>query len=316
MSATSNTPAAASETGTPKRKRASRKGQPRRFECLHDDCDKRYSRAEHLARHELNHSPKEVYRCDEVGCDNTFVRHDLYKRHKKKHEEATSPNRDVDVFPTGSGPLQTHADHHNHGSAAQPAPSPPTTCFNTVQTSYMRTAAEPYAHSTNHGFRDEASLISQPGQTATNGNVTTSQHPHHAAADSMGRLETAYGANSTWLPDQMTAGSGGDTYMGAIGDLQASDNFASWLFDSPGSQQQEFNLTNLPFLDFGLDYSPTFKLLLTRRRTSWLTPGVHSVLFACLSRVESTSHRSSLGFYESGVHPQYTSELQQRVCFS
>ena len=45
--------------------------------------------------------------------------------------------------------------------------------------------------------------------------------------------------------------------MGAIGDLQASDNFASWLFDSPGSQQQEFNLTNLPFLDFGLDYSPS-----------------------------------------------------------
>ncbi|RMY23310.1 hypothetical protein D0867_02131 [Hortaea werneckii] len=134
---------------------------------------------------------------------------------------------------------------------------PPTTCFNTAQTSYMRTAAEPYAPSTSHAFRGEASLMSQSGQTATNGNATSSHHPHHAAAESMGRLETAYGTNTTWLPDQMTAGSGGDTYMGAIGDLQASDNFASWLFDSPGSQQQEFNLTNLPFLDFGLDYSPS-----------------------------------------------------------
>ncbi|KAI7081063.1 hypothetical protein KC352_g41417, partial [Hortaea werneckii] len=194
---------------------------------------------------------------DEAGCDNTFVRHDLYKRHKKKHEEATSPTRDINLIPPGSESLQTHADHQNHGSATQPAPSPPPTCFNTVQTSYMRTAAAPYAPSTNHAFRDETSLISQPGRIATNGNATNSHHPHHAAAESIGRLENTYGANTSWLPDQMTAGSGGDTYMGAIGDLQASDNFASWLFDSPGSQQQEFNLTNLPFLDFGLDYSPS-----------------------------------------------------------
>lgn len=35
-------------------KRASRKGAPRRFPCEHPGCDKIYSRAEHLQRHQLN----------------------------------------------------------------------------------------------------------------------------------------------------------------------------------------------------------------------------------------------------------------------
>lgn len=37
---------------------------------------------------------------------------------------------------------------------------------------------------------------------------------------------------------------------------QANDNFAAWLFESPGSHYDDFNLTNLSFLDFGLEYSP------------------------------------------------------------
>ena len=35
-------------------KRASRKGAPRRFSCSYPSCDKVYSRAEHLQRHQLN----------------------------------------------------------------------------------------------------------------------------------------------------------------------------------------------------------------------------------------------------------------------
>ena len=35
-------------------KRASRKGAPRRFSCDYPGCDKIYSRAEHLQRHQLN----------------------------------------------------------------------------------------------------------------------------------------------------------------------------------------------------------------------------------------------------------------------
>ena len=39
-------------------KRASRKGAPRRFSCTHPGCDKIYSRAEHLQRHQLNRETK------------------------------------------------------------------------------------------------------------------------------------------------------------------------------------------------------------------------------------------------------------------
>lgn len=47
---------AGSAAGTPY-KRASRKGAPRRFSCDHPGCDKLYSRAEHLQRHQLNRKP-------------------------------------------------------------------------------------------------------------------------------------------------------------------------------------------------------------------------------------------------------------------
>jgi len=44
-------------------KRASRKGAPRRFTCEHPGCDKIYSRAEHLQRHQLNRELPLPARC-------------------------------------------------------------------------------------------------------------------------------------------------------------------------------------------------------------------------------------------------------------
>lgn len=44
-------------------KRASRKGAPRRFSCNWPGCDKIYSRAEHLQRHQLNRKPRFLYPC-------------------------------------------------------------------------------------------------------------------------------------------------------------------------------------------------------------------------------------------------------------
>lgn len=64
------------------------------FPCLH--CDKVFTRSDHLSRHNLNHEPKEVYRCDfmmdEYGgvqrpCGKTFVRKDLKERHLRRHSE-------------------------------------------------------------------------------------------------------------------------------------------------------------------------------------------------------------------------------------
>ncbi|ODV79281.1 uncharacterized protein CANTADRAFT_34327, partial [Suhomyces tanzawaensis NRRL Y-17324] len=65
------------------------------FPCAH--CDKVFTRSDHLARHNLNHEPKEVFKCDfvivEYGgnqrvCGKTFVRKDLRERHMKRHLEA------------------------------------------------------------------------------------------------------------------------------------------------------------------------------------------------------------------------------------
>lgn len=38
---------------------------------------------------------------------------------------------------------------------------------------------------------------------------------------------------------------------------QSNDNFATWLFDSPGSHNSAFDFNNVPFLDFGMDFAPT-----------------------------------------------------------
>ncbi|KGT69726.1 hypothetical protein MEK_03088 [Candida albicans 12C] len=72
------------------------------FPCTH--CDKVFTRSDHLARHNLNHEPKEVYVCDFVmdyhgsksKCGKTFVRKDLKERHIKRHYELTNLEKESD----------------------------------------------------------------------------------------------------------------------------------------------------------------------------------------------------------------------------
>ncbi|KAI9686457.1 MAG: hypothetical protein M1820_010624 [Bogoriella megaspora] len=71
--------------GSSRKRRRSRKGLDKKFECPHEGCGKSYSRAEHLYRHQLNHNPKQIYQCDFPGCNRTFVRQDLCTRHKERH---------------------------------------------------------------------------------------------------------------------------------------------------------------------------------------------------------------------------------------
>ncbi|SMN19076.1 similar to Saccharomyces cerevisiae YPR022C Putative protein of unknown function [Maudiozyma saulgeensis] len=65
--------------------------QHERYECPHPDCNKSFSRQEHLGRHKLNHWPKEIFTCQYtfpetgVSCGKTFVRKDLLVRHEKRH---------------------------------------------------------------------------------------------------------------------------------------------------------------------------------------------------------------------------------------
>ncbi|KAJ4212165.1 hypothetical protein NW759_011857 [Fusarium solani] len=51
-----------------------------------DRCPKTFSRAEHLRRHQLSHSPPDLC-CQVPGCNKTFYRKDLLDRHIQRHEQ-------------------------------------------------------------------------------------------------------------------------------------------------------------------------------------------------------------------------------------
>ncbi|KAG8628365.1 hypothetical protein KVT40_004238 [Elsinoe batatas] len=78
------------DKGRSAKRRKLSKDAEKKFICPHAGCDKKYSRAEHLYRHQLNHNPKQIYICDHPGCDRRFVRQDLCARHKERHNSRES----------------------------------------------------------------------------------------------------------------------------------------------------------------------------------------------------------------------------------
>ncbi|KAB5572511.1 fungal-specific transcription factor domain-containing protein [Coniochaeta sp. 2T2.1] len=88
-----------SDGGPARKRRRSRKGLDKKFECPEKGCGKSYSRAEHLYRHQLNHNPKQVYRCDWGDCTRTFVRLDLCNRHRDRHTAKGSSLNRKDSLP-------------------------------------------------------------------------------------------------------------------------------------------------------------------------------------------------------------------------
>ncbi|KAK0660668.1 Krueppel-like factor 15 [Lasiodiplodia hormozganensis] len=53
---------------------------------LCESCGKSYTRAEHLRRHQQNHS-ESTLQCDWPGCGKTFHRTDLLERHRERHQD-------------------------------------------------------------------------------------------------------------------------------------------------------------------------------------------------------------------------------------
>lgn len=229
----------------PKRKRASRKGQPKRFSCNYEGCDRSYSRAEHLARHQLNHSPKEVFRCEVEGCNHTFVRPDLFARHKARHEEPQSQNtlahsvaasspQDVKTAASLYQPIASKGDAEDLIENAAKKPK-----LASVD-STISVPAAPTASTWPQMPLPQG--LPTPGPS-----MQTQSSPMNRQLPPLSSLP-AY--NSPWMAP---------TSVGAFnhdfnGD-QTNENFASWLFDSPGSHNSGFDFNNMPFLDFGMDYS-------------------------------------------------------------
>ncbi|KAI0969467.1 fungal-specific transcription factor domain-containing protein [Xylaria arbuscula] len=71
----------------------------RRFVCTHPGCNKRFTRAEHVQRHALNHTAGQ-YTC--LDCRAHFKRHDLLKRHMLRHRQ-----KDQEADGPGNGILNT-----------------------------------------------------------------------------------------------------------------------------------------------------------------------------------------------------------------
>lgn len=81
------------------------KGKDKKFQCPEEGCGESYSRADQLFvnlvcthklktnslfdshRHQLNHNPKQVYKCGIDGCQRTFARLDPFHRHKERHSK-------------------------------------------------------------------------------------------------------------------------------------------------------------------------------------------------------------------------------------
>lgn len=229
-------------TDHPKRKRASRKGQPKRFRCTFEGCERTYSRAEHLARHQLNHEPKQVYRCDAEDCGHTFVRPDLFARHKARHEEPGEQQMKVEA--PGDQSSGGNLDNKLHrGAYVGPELDDPSTVKKRKLAPPESMISEPAPMDPNWPPMPQA----QPLLTPSLGAI---QSRPIAVDRQLPPLSSLAPTNSQWL---------GQTSIPAFhNDLStdhSTDNFAAWLFDSPGSHNSGFDFNNMPFLDFGMDYS-------------------------------------------------------------
>ncbi|KAI1881369.1 hypothetical protein JX265_000195 [Neoarthrinium moseri] len=103
--------------GPTRKRRRSRKGLDKKFECPHEGCGKSYSRAEHLYRHQLNHTPKMIYHCTFPDCTRTFVRQDLRNRHMDRHTAKGSAlsRKDSMSNHTTSGSISPEANRPGSG---------------------------------------------------------------------------------------------------------------------------------------------------------------------------------------------------------
>ncbi|KAK4234650.1 fungal-specific transcription factor domain-containing protein [Achaetomium macrosporum] len=115
--------------GPARKRRRSRKGLDKKFECPEKGCGKSYSRAEHLYRHQLNHNPKQVYKCGIGDCQRTFVRLDLCNRHKDRHTAKGSALNRKDSMMSQSSPVTDNRPPFPPPGSASPEVNRPGTAY-------------------------------------------------------------------------------------------------------------------------------------------------------------------------------------------
>ncbi|KAJ0334259.1 hypothetical protein COL5a_000307 [Colletotrichum fioriniae] len=230
-------------------KRASRRGAPRRFICEHPGCDKLYSRAEHLQRHQLNHNPKEIFICDVPGCDQKFVRADLLSRHKKRHSSSYIPRNRAPSFASAASGTQSGPVVSSPTAGAPPRPA-----FPQPSTSGPHDAAilltpdsatpTPTTGASNPSLAQHVNRISQP---------TTWPSIDDMAVEMMRPKPAYYGRDQMTLPEAPPLMPSFDPRGFQPDEALSRENFAVWLFDSQASFSDFNGVANLPFLEGGLE---------------------------------------------------------------
>ncbi|KAI0376714.1 hypothetical protein F5Y04DRAFT_265876 [Hypomontagnella monticulosa] len=235
-------------------KRASRKGAPRRFACNFGGCDKIYSRAEHLQRHQLNHDPKTIYTCDVPDCTQTFVRPDLLARHKKRHSASYVPRNRTSSFsiPT-KDTAQDMPVMPSPSIAANPAGPPRPATYPQQPASAPRNAA--VLLTSDSPVQAHPPQLPPPMAPAQPSPLTHSV-PWPSPMDGVNILRQKtnfYGREPPSIHDHSTFVPYPNVPLPAdTSELEIRENFGVWLFDTPQSYR-DFSFTNIPFLEGGLE---------------------------------------------------------------
>lgn len=94
--------------------RVSKAAKGQRIHACHiDGCEKVFSRAEHLRRHQLSHQPGN-FPCEVPGCTRTFAREDLLNRHRARHN---NPHEDEFRRPSSGSQSSAPDDGSLHAFA-------------------------------------------------------------------------------------------------------------------------------------------------------------------------------------------------------
>ncbi|KAI1340727.1 zinc finger protein zas1 [Xylariaceae sp. FL0016] len=237
----------------PAYKRASRKGAPKKYACQWPRCDKVYSRAEHLKRHELNHRPQEIYRCDVPDCTQMFVRPDLLARHKKRHSSSYIPRNRASSFSMPETPMSPKSNGLPTPVSAvaralpRPVPPVPLATTHTQQPANAPRNASVLLTSDSPVLSHAPPLpLSQTSPIATNANWTartqTNAIDYTKPSNYYMREQAAplhNRAAPTFAPFQTS---------GQVPEASDMDVFG-WLFEPHG----DFSIANLPFAEPGLE---------------------------------------------------------------
>ncbi|KAH9897233.1 fungal-specific transcription factor domain-containing protein [Xylariomycetidae sp. FL2044] len=168
------------DEGPVRKRRRSRKGLDKKFECPTEGCGKSYSRAEHLYRHQLNHSPKQIYRCDFPDCNRQFVRLDLCNRHKDRHTAKGSTLSRKDSLISQSSPTDhVRPPYPTPGSASPESIKPGTDAAGTPYTPVTNTPPTGFPHAGPPGGVDTY-LHHDPNY----GGAHAGRHPHQSPTGS------------------------------------------------------------------------------------------------------------------------------------